>query len=95
MSTVSDFFVAGLEQVRKSLGWFLHIHASGSSQVLVGSCRRGYVRPLRQDQARCGVPQRSCRKAGLGFELPFEIIVIGRNGRKLESASVLEVAVNV
>lgn len=33
-------------------------------------------------------------KVGLGFELPSKIIVIGRNGRKLESASVLEVAVN-
>ena len=29
-------------------------------------------------------------KAGLGFELPFKILVIGRNGRKLESARDLE-----
>src|SRR5437773_18575 len=29
-------------------------------------------------------------KAGLGFELPSKIIVIGRNGRKLESARDLE-----
>jgi hypothetical protein len=29
-------------------------------------------------------------KAGLGFELPSKIIVIGRNGRKLESTRDLE-----
>ena len=33
-------------------------------------------------------------KAGLGFEIPSEIRVIGRNGRKLESAHVLEIAAN-
>ena len=31
-------------------------------------------------------------KAGLGFELPSKICVIGRNGRKIESEPVLELA---
>ena len=31
-------------------------------------------------------------KAGLGFELPSKICVIGRNGRKIESKPVLELA---
>lgn len=34
-------------------------------------------------------------KAGLGFEIPSEIRVIGRNGRKLESVRVLEMAATV
>jgi len=45
-------------------------------------CNNSYADPL-------------ARERGLGFELPSEINVIGRNGRKLESGSVLEVAVNV
>jgi hypothetical protein len=61
-----------------------------SLAVLDGSFRRGHVRPLRQDQIERGVSQRNGREGGLGFELPSKIIVIGRNGRKLESARDLE-----
>ena len=44
------------------------------------------------DKIRSNVAFRKemAEKAGLGFELPSKIIVIGRNGRKLESARDLE-----
>src|SRR5436305_6536085 len=45
----------------------LHGHPSRRLAVLDGPCRRGYVRPLRQDQIERGVSQRNGRESRFGF----------------------------
>ena len=68
----------------------LHGHPSVTFAILDGPCWRGHVRPLRQDQRRRAVSQRSGRKSGFGLEFPNEfsskIRVIGPNGPKLEKS---------
>ena len=61
--------------------------ASGSKRT----CRSPKLRPNAKLAAVTLLRRPFGEGEGLGFELPSEIIVIGRNGRKLESASVLEV----
>src|SRR5438874_10112571 len=50
-------------------------HPSGTFAILDGPCWRGHVRPLRQDQRRRAVSQRSGRKSGFGFRASQRVFV--------------------
>ena len=66
----------GVHAFRRFRNTYLRNYTStppGVLQFWMGSCGRGYVRPLRQEQRGCGVPQRSGREGGIGFELPSKI----------------------
>ena len=86
---------AGSHAFRRFRDTYLRNHTStppGVIQFWLGHAGQGmsdlYDRVRRDVTFRKEVAE----KAGLGFELPSKITVIGRNGRKTESATVLELA---
>jgi hypothetical protein len=61
-----------------------------------GSVRAGETMSDRYDKvaAERGLRKEWAERAGLGFEIPAKILVIGRNGRKPENAPLEAVALS-
>jgi integrase len=70
-------------------------HASAETEAN-GSVRAGETMSDRYDKvaAERGLRKEWAERAGLGFEIPAKILVIGRNGRKPENAPLEAVAVS-
>jgi hypothetical protein len=73
----------------------LHVYFAKPLQVLVGACRAGYGRSVRQGKNDAQLRKEVAERAGLGFELPAEKSVVGPNGPKIENEVALEMAASV